>query len=259
MPKSLYELDVRLKEIEPPIWRTIEIAGFATLEDVHFAIQVAMGWTNSHLHQFLIDGVSYGMADTDDAGDLELEDERRFRLEGLADRGDSFVYEYDFGDGWEHEITVKKITTVSKAPRARCTGGARACPPEDCGGTGGYADLLIALADPSNEDHRDSVIWAGDFQPERFALPKAGLDLTREMKQLKKLADEGGEEPGGPGPEIGLPSQLVEAVLALEPLHRASLAALIAGSLANELLEVRAAAGSLIDSLNQARATRKRT
>ncbi len=99
MSHKLFELDVRLREIDPPIWRTIEVAGDSSLEDVHFAIQVAMGWTNSHLHQFEIDDVHYGMVSLDEADNLE--DEREHCLEDLAQRGSSFVYEYDFGDGWE--------------------------------------------------------------------------------------------------------------------------------------------------------------
>src|SRR5438128_1450395 len=124
MGHKLFELNVRLSEIEPPIWRAIELAGTSTLEELHFAIQVAMGWTNSHLHMFKIDEVSYGMAHVDDAEDLALQDEREFRLEDLVEDGDSFMYEYDFGDSWEHAVTVKKVRAVSKAPRPRCTGGA---------------------------------------------------------------------------------------------------------------------------------------
>src|SRR5262245_12251909 len=151
MVHTLYELHVKLREIEPAIWRTIEVPGASSLEDIHFAIQVAMGWTNSHLHQFMIGETSYGMADVDGAEDLDLEDERRFRLQDLVETGAAFVYEYDFGDGWEHDVTVKKVTTQAKLPKPRCTGGARACPPEDCGGSGGYENLLEALRDPNHE------------------------------------------------------------------------------------------------------------
>ena len=145
MAHTLYELDVRLLGIAPPIWRTIELAGSSTLEDVHFAIQVAMGWTNSHLHQFIIGKTSYGMVDVDEAPDLV--DEREAKLEDVAREGHSFAYEYDFGDGWEHTITAKRVAKASKAPRPRCTAGQWARPPEDCGGPGGYEHLLQVLAD----------------------------------------------------------------------------------------------------------------
>lgn len=240
MPHTLYEIDVRLSEIEPPIWRTIELAGTSTLEELHFAIQVAMGWTNSHLHQFKIDDASYGMVDVDGADEIELEDEREFRLQDLAEEGDSFAYEYDFGDGWEHEVTIKKVRTVSKLPWPRCIAGARACPPEDCGGPGGYEHLLGVLADKSHEEHRDMLEWSRNFKPEQFAIPKTGQDLRHEMVALSELAkqDDVDELLEEDNPSMGLPKQLVEAVLALDPMQRASLSALIAGSLANELLEV---------------------
>jgi hypothetical protein len=256
MGHKLYELDVRLQEIEPPIWRTLEVPGAWSLEDVHFAIQVAMGWTNSHLHQFKIGDKFYGMADVDDTGDLELEDEREYRLQDLIERGGSFVYEYDFGDSWEHDVTVKKVTTVPKPPRGRCVAGARACPPEDCGGSIGYDNLLVALANPSHEEHEASVIWSNDFKAERFVLPKHGLDLREEMENLKALADGDDlfEEYGlesDDGAMMDLPEQLVQAVLSLDPMQRAALGALIAGSLATELVEVRHAAGQLATAMQE--------
>lgn len=256
MGHKLYELDVRLREIEPPIWRTVEVPGAWSLEDVHFAIQVAMGWMNSHLHQFKIGDKHYGMADVDDTGDLEFEDEREYRLQDLVDSGGSFVYEYDFGDGWEHEVTVKKVTTVPKPARGRCVAGARACPPEDCGGSSGYDNLLEALANPSHEEHESSMTWSNGFNAEHFALPKHGMDLREEMDHLKAFADddepfeESSAESGG-GPMMDLPKQLVRTVLALAPMQRASLGALIAGSLASELVEVRHVAGELVTAMQK--------
>ena len=244
MPHAVYTLEVRLRDISPPIWRMIEIAGSSTLEDLHFALQVAMGWTNSHLHQFIIGDASYGMADIDDADELDLEDERRFRLQDLVKRGNSFVYEYDFGDNWEHEVTVKRVAQIAKSPRPRCIGGARACPPEDCGGTGGYENLLQVLADPSHDEHTHLVEWSEGFQPEHFEIPMMGRDLQREMDQLKALAEQDDRDDVDDGPAFGLPKPLIEAVLALEPLQRASLAAAIVESLADELVEVRTAAAA---------------
>lgn len=256
MSHKLFELDVRLQEIEPPIWRTIEVPGAWSLEDVHFALQVAMGWTNSHLHQFKIGDRVYGMADVDDAVDLEIEDEREYRLQDLIESGGSFVYEYDFGDGWEHDVTVKRVTTVAKPPRPRCVAGARACPPEDCGGSGGYENLLDALANPDHEEHESLVTWSNNFKPERFDVAKNGLDLRQEMENLKALAD--GDDPfeqydvdPDDGPMMDLPKPLVQAVLALDPMQRASLGALIAGSLATELVEVRDAASQLVAAMRE--------
>jgi hypothetical protein len=268
MRHNLFELDVRLREIEPPIWRTVEVPGAWSLEDVHLALQVAMGWTNSHLHQFKIGDRVYGMVDVDDSGDLEIEDEREYRLQDLVQDGGSFVYEYDFGDSWDHDVTVKKVTTVAKPPRPRCVAGARACPPEDCGGSGGYENLLEALADPEHEEHDSLVTWSNDFKPERFLLPTNGLDLREEIATLRALAD--GDDPfeeydvdPDDDPMLDLPKPLVEAVLTLDPMRRASLASLIAASLAAEIVEASHAAGQLAGAMKErdkkkTRAHRKR-
>lgn len=241
MAQALYELDVRLNEIEPPIWRTVEVPGAWSLEDVHYALQVAMGWTNSHLHQFVIANTMYGMIGGDDFGGPKIEDERGVRLQDLVRVGDVFSYEYDFGDSWEHAIRVSKVTFATKAPKARCTAGARACPPEDCGGVGGYEQLLAALADPRHAEHDRMVEWSADFAPEQFELPKAGLDLGAAIKRLRTLAeeDEPDEEVGGAMNDavITLPRELVELVLSMPPMERAALGSVISESLATELLD----------------------
>jgi hypothetical protein len=242
MAHALFELDVRLREIEPAIWRTIEVPGAATLEDVHYAIQVAMGWTNSHVHQFTIGDSMYGMAG-DDATDIE--DEAEHRLQDLVESGGSFLYEYDLGDGWEHDVTVSKVSTAARAPRVRCTAGARACPPEDCGGPHRYGDLLEAMARPKDAAHRELAEWAGDFEPEGFDLPRAGRDLTGEMEELRELAEEVDDLGDGMAVRLDmgddeqaeLPAALVSSVLALDPMQRAALAAVIASSLAYEVTE----------------------
>ena len=248
MSYKVFELEVKLRGIEPPIWRTLEMPGASSVEDVHFAIQVAMGWTNSHLHQFDIDGTHYGMVDVDEAA--ELEDERAYSLEGLVRSGSSFVYEYDFGDGWEHDVKVVKVTTVAKPPHRRCLAGARACPPEDCGGPGGYANLLEALANPAHKEHHSLVEWSDGFEPERFTLPPKGKDLRAEMAKLRKLANEGDvDEPDrSAGPGMNLPKSLVQSVLALPPMARASMAALIAGSLADEVEHARSVVQQMVSA-----------
>lgn len=248
MSELVYELDVRLQEIEPPIWRTIEVPGSSTLEDLHFAIQVAMGWTNSHLHSFQIDGTGYGLVDVE-GNELELEDEREFQVADLVKNGDVFEYEYDFGDGWEHSITVKKVTSSSKPVQPRCTAGARACPPEDCGGPHGYARLLQSLADPRHPEHEESTQWAQGFQPELFPMPKKGLALRPSMEELRELADGDGDIDD----EVGLPRAFVEEILALDPMRRASLVALITASLVEDIGE----AVAIIDKLTAAKPTKR--
>jgi hypothetical protein len=243
MSHTAFELEVTLRDIEPPIRRTIEVAGASTLEDLHYAIQVAMGWTNSHLHQFTIGERVFSMAGTEEFGE-EFEDERQHRLQDLVRTGDSFRYEYDFGDGWEHDVAVRKVSTVGKPPQPRCIDGARACPPEDCGGPDGYQELLAVLANPAHEEHAEAVAWAGKLRPEHFALPAKGRALRAQMDALRDLAEEADDLPD-PGDLPSLPRPLVEAVMALDPIQRAALVALIAASLADEIDELRSIADRL--------------
>ncbi|MBZ0232181.1 MAG: plasmid pRiA4b ORF-3 family protein [Deltaproteobacteria bacterium] len=248
MGDTAFAIDVRIREIEPPIWRSIELSGTSTLEDLHYAIQAAMGWTNSHLHQFVIGSKQYGAPEMDDAG---LLDERRFRVQDVLGPRASCVYEYDFGDGWEHDVSVTSVTPADRRVQPRCTAGERACPPEDCGGPGGYAVMLAALADPSHEEHGMYAGWAGDFRPERFDLPKKGRGLREDMADLKALAaddspipDDDDDERADPLADV--PPALIELALGLPPMKRAALAALLTGSLATDLMETLEAANKLL-------------
>jgi len=231
MAHQLFELDIRLQDLEPPIWRTVLLPGSASLEDVHLAIQVAIGWKNSHLHHFMIGERFYGIAGLD-AGP-GAEDERRVRLQDVARAGTAFLYEYDFGDGWRHDVRVTRVTTAAKAPSPRCTAGARACPPEDCGGVPGYQQLLAVLGDPGHPEHAEARAWADDFEPEAFALPKAGRDLRRDLDQLRALANGADDAPDSVADATlealtAIPRPLVDAVLALRPGQRAALIAIVA-------------------------------
>lgn len=231
MGHTSVELKVTLRDVEPPIWRRIEMPGTATLEDLHLAIQVAMGWQTEHLHQFIVGKARYGAA----GAELDGGDQRGVTLEGLG-KTRAFVYEYDMGDSWRHDVKVEKISEVAKPVQPRCTAGARACPPEDCGGAGGYEDLVAGLKEADGEGQ-----W-GDFDPERFELPEKGRLLAREMAQRSGFGS-GADDDAGDGdddevdPETGLPMRLVEAVLELPPLQRAALGALIMGTLASELID----------------------
>jgi hypothetical protein len=129
-----------------------------------------MGWTDSHLHRFEANGKCYGVPDLGLGLDEENEDEIRLdQVLRLAE--DRMIYEYDFGDGWEHEVVVEKLLSVvsGRGRYPMVTGGGRACPPEDCGGVPGYYHLLQVLADPDDPDHEDLLVWTGgDYEPERF-------------------------------------------------------------------------------------------
>lgn len=166
-----YQLKISLLDIQPEIWRRLLVPGGVRLSHLHEIFQVAMGWTNSHLHQFSVADIRYGVPDPDfDQG--EVRDERNVRLCEIAPRvNDSFVYDYDFGDGWEHRVVVEKILTPEDSPADLpvCLAGARACPPEDCGGVPGYESFLEALRDPTHEEHQAMLTWVGgSFDPEAF-------------------------------------------------------------------------------------------
>src|ERR1700736_4295567 len=136
----VYQLHIQLAYIEPPIWRRIVVSGQIKLSDLDRMIQVVMGWENSHLHQFIVGKTYYGEPDPE-YGD-RMKDERRVRLQAIArEKGASFIYEYDFGDGWRHVIKVEDFQPLNEYMIVpRCLDGARACPPKDCGGIG---DMLI--------------------------------------------------------------------------------------------------------------------
>ena len=177
--ESAYLLKVTLRDVKPPIWRRLCVAGGLTLRDLHHVLQVSLGWTDSHLHEFEISGKRYGMPDpNEDFGDPPF-DEQQFPLHKVLRRGSRALYHYDFGDSWRHSLVVERITSLPPGnTKAECLAGARACPPEDCGGPYGYADLLEALADPSNERHAELREWAGPhFRPEEFDLSAVNREL----------------------------------------------------------------------------------
>lgn len=172
---TIYQLKVTIKHIRPPIWRRLLVPHDVTLAALHDVLQTAFGWTDSHLHQFIMGREHYALTDPDDFDfGRPTEDERRARLHlVLGGRARKLVYEYDFGDGWEHDIIVeKKLAPDAGIAYPRCTGGRRACPPEDCGGPWGYAGLLDAVGDPDHPEHEAMREWLGDdqFDPEAFDL-----------------------------------------------------------------------------------------
>jgi len=144
------------------------------------ALQAAMGWQDYHLHAFRIGGVEYGVPNPDyEPMGVPLKDDRRATLRSLVNVGDLLVYEYDFGDGWEHDILVEAV--LAPRPRTlypRVVDGARACPPEDVGGIPGYEEFVKALRDPRHKAHDSMLEWAGgSFDPEAFDVDAANREL----------------------------------------------------------------------------------
>lgn len=178
---TIYQLKVTLADSKPPIWRRIQTPGPVTLAELHRIIQAAMGWEDSHLHQFIAGGIVYGPSEPDlDDATFEMKDERRARLSQVAPtEGSKFTYEYDFGDGWEHTILVEKILEPEPgAHYPRCLAGKRACPPEDSGGVWGYVDLIETLKTPDNPEYAEMREWVGEnFNPEAFSLDEINADL----------------------------------------------------------------------------------
>jgi pRiA4b ORF-3-like protein len=158
---------------DPPVWRQVVVPAGYTLDRVHAVIQAAMGWQNYHLHVFRIGGRAYGPADPDD--ELETLDEKQFQLGDLLKTRGLAGYDYDFGDGWEHELTVEASATADAARvYPECTAGEDACPPEDCGGPGGFADLKEVLAGPPRPEREEMRAWAGEeYDPAHFDLVAA--------------------------------------------------------------------------------------
>lgn len=172
---QVYQFKITLEEIDPPIWRRIQVPETYSFWDLHVAIQDSMGWTDSHLHQFEIKNPVTGAEVEISIPDEEWEDESLAGWEvKIADyfsmKNPQALYIYDFGDNWEHTIKLEKILPRDeKVEYPICLEGERACPPEDCGGVWGYVDLLETISDPDNEEYEDTIEWLGDdFDPEYF-------------------------------------------------------------------------------------------
>ena len=177
--KNVYQFKITLDDIRPPIWRRIQVPETYNFKELHLAIQMSMGWKDCHLHNFKIKNVTISMHDQidDDYGIEDELDERKTCIKDWFKKPlDCAMYEYDFGDGWDHIIQLEKIEPAQPGVQyPRCTGGERACPPEDCGGTFGYEKLLHILKTPSEEEHDEKKMWLDrrgygkSFDPEKFS------------------------------------------------------------------------------------------
>lgn len=180
-PDDIFQLRISLIGIEPQIWRRLLVPKEITLPRLHVILQPTLGWTNSHLHQFRVGDVRF--SEPDDDSEPEPIDYRRITLEQIVPRrGATCIYEYDFGDGWEHLIEIEKElpaeSTMGSLPR--CIGGERACPPEDCGGPEGYAEFLEVFKDAHHPEHESYREWVGqDFDPDAFDLDRVNRLLAR--------------------------------------------------------------------------------
>lgn len=179
--ETIYRMRIDLDDIAPPIWRRIEVPD-CSLADFHFVVQGAMGWSNSHLHEFEIDDERFSIPNPfgfDDGPGVI--DSTEVRLSDVIDgKGAEFDYLYDFGDSWSHTIKVEAVKQADpQVAYPLCVKGKRACPQEDCGGVWGYEELLEILADPEHREYEDRMDWCGQFDPERFD----AASCTRQMQE----------------------------------------------------------------------------
>ena len=190
----VYQFRIILLESRPPIWRRIQVQD-GTLDKLHEHIQTAMGWTNSHLHHFRIGEQLYGdpLLMQENFEDMDYKDSTTTKISDILPKTGKrfrFQYEYDFGDSWYHEVLFEGVMRAeAKVKYPRCVEGARACPPEDCGGIWGYADFVDAIQNPDNPKHEEMLEWVGGrFDPEAFDPMKATRAMRKGLPDWRSMA-----------------------------------------------------------------------
>jgi hypothetical protein len=178
---KIYQIQIVLTRLKPKIWRRLIVPSDLMLADFHKIIQTSMGWTNSHLHQFIKNRTFYTerMPDDHSWDEMNNVDYKKIKISDLLKKEkEEIVYEYDFGDGWKHDVLLEKILPDDeKLEYPVCLSGEMNCPPEDCGGIRGYSDLLEILKHPDHEEYDSYIEWLGGvFDPEHF-----DKDVVNEM------------------------------------------------------------------------------
>jgi hypothetical protein len=184
--QRIYQMKVTLQGSQPPIWRRLLVPSETTLQELHKILKVTIGWTGSHLHQYRCGSTYYGAPDPEFGMECVCE-KSTLLAEVLTRPGSRMVYEYDFGDGWEHDVVLEKVVTpLPDQVYPVAADGKGACPPEDVGGIGGYAHFLEAMHDHAHPDHPEMVDWCGGvFDPDRFDLQGINRMLQRRRKRKK--------------------------------------------------------------------------
>ena len=173
MKRKIYQIKISLRGSKPKIWRRILIPADMFLPEFHETIQITMGWTDSHLHQFVKNRTFYSQkrADDDFWDEMDNVDYSNIKVSDLLKKEkDKIIYEYDFGDGWQHDILLEKIEKNGVNENIPiCLTGKNNCPPEDCGGIWGYLNILEILKHPEHEEYEEYIEWlGGDFDPKYF-------------------------------------------------------------------------------------------
>ena len=191
---QVYQFKISLSGIRPPVWRRIQVPETYSFWDLHVAIQDVMGWADYHLHEFVIlspktrQEMRIGIPDEDDFGFGKVV------LPGWREKIDDYFiqektsadYMYDFGDGWVHKITLEKVLPREKNIKYPiCIKGKRACPPEDCGGIGGYYNLLEIIKNPEHEEYEEMINWlGGEFDPDHFSVKDVSFDDPDKRRKI---------------------------------------------------------------------------
>ena len=190
--RQVMQFNMTLLEIEPPIWRRIQVPRRYSFWDLHVAIQDAMGWLDCHLHEYIVTDPKSGAElsigiPVDDVDPGQIQAGWQYAIaDFFTQPGDTARYHYDFGDDWRHLIRLEGILLAEKGKRYPvCLDGARQCPPEDCGGVWGYMEFLAAIRDPTHEEHDSMLEWiGGTFDPEAFDATRVRFDNPKKRRQL---------------------------------------------------------------------------
>lgn len=187
---QIFKLHLSLPGTEPLVWRRVLVPGHFTLEALHSVFQLAMGWQMSHLYDFGIGGARF--AEPDEFEELEARS-LASTLASVASNQKSFIYNYDFGDGWQHQVMVEDIVVRDERFNYPvCIGGENACPPEDCGGFPGYESLKKIIADSSNSEFAEMMQWLGGyFDPRSFDPNRINRDMLWMIDWRREPNDQG--------------------------------------------------------------------
>jgi hypothetical protein len=177
-PRRLYQIKVTLIETDPPVWRRLLVRSDMSLLQLHRVLQIALGWTDSHLHEFRVGGVLFGESDPE-ADIRRISEKATFMADVLRHVDDHLIYEYDFGDSWEHDIHLEEVADLDPSVMYPIVvAWARACPPEDVGGTDGYESFLGAIADQNHPEHDEYLVWCGgSYNPDAFDIHSLNIAL----------------------------------------------------------------------------------
>jgi hypothetical protein len=187
--QAVLQIKIVLLGTKPPIWRRLFVPAESTLAELHDVIQAAMNWEESHLHAFRIGRQSFGVPNMSGPS---INEKKACLANVLNKVGSKATYIYDFGDSWEHAITVEKILPAEpNVAYPLCSDGKLAGPPEDCGGIPGFYHMLEALADPNHEDHEDMRDWIESFDPEAFSVEAVNKRLRKIFRPSPKTKPTG--------------------------------------------------------------------